>query len=166
MGVDYFWKRVPVETVGGTTPKELAELVPYWFDEDFTGQRDARLVVGAEDTGALVEALIGMGAAGTTWEPAARAFCSPLADWDDYRMVGTVDTETVSLVADLLATAPVDTWAAQHRADLAEYVRELGYHRPFDDEWAEQVVVDIRELAELFRAAATAREAIILKIVA
>ena len=33
---------------------------------------------------------------------------------------------------------------------------ELGYQRPFDDDWAEQVVRDIHELAELLRAAAAA----------
>ncbi|WP_165439958.1 hypothetical protein [Micromonospora kangleipakensis] len=42
----------------------------------------------------------------------------------------------------------------------------LGYRRPFDDDWAEQVVNDVRELTGLFRAAAAAREAVILKIVA
>lgn len=72
----------------------------------------------------------------------------------------------VGLTTDLLAAAPVDRWAAHHRTDLAEYARELGYHRPFDDDWAEQVVRDIRELAGLFRAAVAAREAVILKVVA
>lgn len=166
MGVDYFWKRVPVETVAGSTPKDLAGLVPYWFDDDFTCQQEAQLLVGADDTGALIEALLGLGAAGTPWEPAAKAFASSPADWDDHRMVGTHDVETVVLVAEFLTAAPADTWAAQHRNDLTEYARELGYHRPFDDDWAEQVVSDVRELAALFKAAADAREAVILKIVA
>jgi hypothetical protein len=74
MGVDYFWKRVPGETIGGTTPKDLADLVPYWFDDNFARQQEARLLVGAEDTGALITALLCMGATGTDWEAAARAF--------------------------------------------------------------------------------------------
>lgn len=69
MGVDYFWKRAPAETISGMTPKDLAGLVPYWFDDELEG-------------------LLGMGATGTSWEPAARAFCSRLPDWNDHWMVG------------------------------------------------------------------------------
>lgn len=166
MGVDYFWKRVPGETIGGATPKDLADLVPYWFDDNFARQHEARLLVGAEDTGALIEALLGLGATGTDWEAAARAFSGSPANWDDSWMVGTLNTDMVGLVAEFLTAVPVDTWAARHRTDLADYAAKLGYHRPFDDDWAKQVVSDTRELTGLFQAAATARETIILKIVA
>lgn len=166
MGVDYFWKRVPGETIGGATPKDLADLVPYWFDDNFARQHEARLLVGAEDTGALIEALLGLGATGTAWEAAARAFSGSPANWDDSWMVGTLNTDMVGLVAEFLTAVPVDTWAARHRTDLADYAAKLGYHRPFDDDWAKQVLSDIRELTGLFQAAATARETIILKIVA
>ncbi len=110
MGVDYFWKRVRDETIGDAAPEGLAGLVPYWFDDDFASQHEAGLIVGAEDTGALIEALVGMGAADTRWEPAARAFCGEPADWDDYRMVGTFDTETVGLVAELLVFCLINSW--------------------------------------------------------
>ncbi|MEU8265477.1 hypothetical protein AB0C02_33400 [Micromonospora sp. NPDC048999] len=45
-------------------------------------------------------------------------------------------------------------------------MQESGYHRRFDDDWTGLLVSDIRELTGLFQAAAAAREAIILKIVA
>jgi hypothetical protein len=44
--------------------------------------------------------------------------------------------------------------------------RALGYHRPFDDEWAAQVAQDAEDLTALFAAAAGDGEAVVTKIVA
>lgn len=166
MSVEYFWKRVPVTALTGAAPKEIADLVPYWFDDDYDTQRDAGLVVGAEDTGALICALLGLGSSGTSWDQAARWLVSEPVDWDDDWMTGTIDADAVHLVAGFLAEAPVETWAREHHTALVAYAAELGYQRPFDEEWAEQVVAEVHELRALFGAAATAGEAVVLKIVA
>jgi hypothetical protein len=162
VSVDHFWKRVPAEQLTGCDPEELTELVPYWFDDEFREQRDAGLVVGAEDTGALVAALLRLGGAddGGLWP-----VTSGPADWDDHWMVGTIDADEVGVIAAALAGAPLRQWAASRRDDLAAAARSLGY-RPFDDEWAAQVVQDTEDLTALFVAAAADGEAVVTKIVA
>ena len=163
MSVDQFWKRMPVEELAGCGPEELSELVPYWFDDEFREQRDKGLVVGAVDTGALVAVLLRLGGAdeGALWP-----VTSGPADWDDHWMVGTIDADEVGRIAAALAGAPLRQWAGSHRDDLAAAARSLGYHRPFDDGWAAQVVQDADDLTALFVAAAADGEAVVTKIVA
>ena len=57
MGVDSFWKRVPEEAIIGCGPEELRALVPHWFDDRFKIERDQGVLVGGEDTGALINAI-------------------------------------------------------------------------------------------------------------
>jgi hypothetical protein len=81
-------------------------------------------------------------------------------------MVGTFGTDVVRQVSSYLSNAPLEQWVAEHRTALADRARSLGYHRPFGDAWASQLLADAQELAALFRAAALAEEAIIFKMVA
>lgn len=162
MSVDTFWKRVPVEAIRGRSPDEIYALVPSWSDDAFAGEREAGVLLGVEDTGALIDALLVAGAAGGPNEAAARAFEAGPADWDDDCAVGTFDPERVRQLARFLSAAPLEHWVRQHHAALAAAARSMGYRRPFNDEWAEQLLDDAREVAVLFEAAAAHDEAIIV----
>jgi hypothetical protein len=166
MSVDSFWKRVPAEVVAGSSPGELSDLVPYWFDDQFKVQQGSGRLVGAEDTGALIDVLLRTGARSASEKAAARAFAQAPADWDDDHLVGTLGADMVRQVSSFLSDAPLERWVVEHRPALAESARSLGYRRPFDDAWAGQVLADAQQLATLFHAAAGAGEAIIVKIVA
>jgi hypothetical protein len=164
MGVDTFWKRVPGGVVADLGPRELSDLVPYWFDDRFKVEQGEGTVVGAQDTGALIFALLLAAAAGPSERAAAGAFAQMPPDWDEHYMVGTLSTDVVRQVAALLSDAPLADWVNQHRSALADEMRSLGYQRPFDDDVAGQVLEDTQQLAALFRAAAAASEAVIIKM--
>lgn len=166
MSVDSFWKRVPTGVIVGRNPRELSGLVPYWYDDEFKVERDNGTVVGAEDTGALIDVLLTAGARTDSEKAAATAFGRVPSDWDDDYLVGTLGTDVVQQVSSFLSDAPLERWVAEHRSALADGARSLGYLRPFDDAWARQVLADAQELVALFRAAALSDEAIIVKIVA
>jgi hypothetical protein len=164
MGVDSFWKRVPSEAINGCEPKALSSLVPYWFDDRFKIEQDNGILVGAEDTGALIDALLRFGATGEAGAAAVAIFTHLPPDWNDHWMVGTLSPDAVGQISEFLADAPLNEWAEGHRAAMAAEAQALGYHRPFDDDWADQVLSDAREVVELFRAAAASKEAVIVKI--
>jgi hypothetical protein len=166
MSVDSFWKRVPAGVVAGCGPSELSDLVPYWYDDGFKVEQDNGTVVGAEDTGALIDVLLMAGARSDPEKSAAMAFGRTPSDWDDDYLVGTLGTDVVQQVSSFLANAPLERWVVEHRTALANGARSLGYRRPFDDAWAQQLLADAQELAALFRAAALADESIIVKMVA
>ncbi|MFD0820681.1 hypothetical protein ACFQ0D_20755, partial [Micromonospora zhanjiangensis] len=86
--------------------------------------------------------------------------------WDDDHAVGALSADFVRRAADFLAEAPIDDWVVEHREALAAAARSMGYRRPFDDEWCDQVRRDAHELAALFLAAAERGEAVIEKIAA
>lgn len=163
MSVDHYWTRMPAAKLAGCDPEELTELVPYWVDDEFGEQRDAGLVVCAVNTGSLVAALLYLGGAddGALWP-----VTSGPADWDDHWMVGTIDADEVGVIAAALAGVSLREWASSCRDDLAAVARSLGFGRPFDDEWAAQVVQDAEDLTALFVAAAADGEAVVAKVVA
>jgi hypothetical protein len=164
MGVDIFWRRIPEQAVRGLPPKELSDLVPYWFDEEFATLRDAGLLVAGEDTCGLVGALFLHGTAGGRHAGLARWLAAGPPQWDDDHAVGALSPDFVRKAADFLATAPIDDWVVEHREALAADARSMGYQSPFDDEWCERVRRDAHALAALFRAAAERGEAVIEKI--
>jgi hypothetical protein len=164
VSVDSFWKRAPRNAVAGSAPKSLSELVPYWFDDRFATERSAGVLVGAEDTGALIGALLRLRATDEAGRAAAEAFARRPDDWDDEWMVGTIPAGAVAEVAEFLARTPFDSLDPHEVTSLAERAAKLGYTRPFAGAWAEQVLTDAREVAALFRAAATAGEPVIVKI--
>jgi Domain of unknown function (DUF1877) len=94
---------------------------------------------------------------------AARAFEAGPTDWDDDSAVGTFAPDRVRQIAQLLAAAPLEQWVQQHHSSLAHAAHRMGYRRPFDDEWAAELLDDARELAAMFQAAAAHDEAIIVK---
>jgi hypothetical protein len=164
MSIDTFWKRVPSKTISGCGPRELQELVPSWFDDRLPIEQSEGLLVAAADTGALIEALILLGAGDGPGAPAAAAFCDGPADWDDRWMVGTLSVAVVGQVAEFLSDAPLEKWVKQHSADVAAAATTLGYRRPFDDDLATQVLHTVQKLATLFHAAAANNEAMVVRV--
>ena len=51
MAVDFFWRRAKAADVRDLGPRELGDLMPYWFDERFKQERKAGVILGVEDTG-------------------------------------------------------------------------------------------------------------------
>jgi hypothetical protein len=166
VGVDNFWKRVSADAIVGREAKELSELMPYWSDDQYKADRAAGTIVGAEDTGALIDVLLASAATTDAERAAAAAFRQQPADWDDDYMVGSIDVETVRQVAALLADAPLAQWVSAHHDALARGAEDLGYRRPFDAIWAQRLLEDATELAALFHAASTNNQAVVIAIIA
>jgi hypothetical protein len=166
VSADTFWRRVDPGAVHGLDPAELRKLVPYWFDDRFQQERSARIVVGAEDTGALISELLRLGAGDGPDAEAAWLAIDGAAGFGDDDMVGILAPEQVAKAAEFLSRAQPAAWMQQFGPELAAAAREMGYHRPFDEEWAQTVVADTEELMELFRLAAASGEAVIVSMVA
>ena len=164
MGVAHFWKRVSGRALAGRRPKEVSDLVPYWFDPGFPAERDAGLLVGVQNTGDLIGTLLAFGAVGTGHEAAAGVVTGLPGDWDEEWMVGTISVADVRQVAAFVLDAPFHQWAVRHHAALAAEAESLGFHRPFDDSWAAEVVSGAERLGALFVAAAAHDEAVVAKI--
>ncbi len=45
MSVDWFWRRIAASEVADADTARLAELVPYWFDEDYEDLAEAGRLV-------------------------------------------------------------------------------------------------------------------------
>jgi hypothetical protein len=164
MGVAHFWKRVPGRALDGLRPKEVSDLVPYWFDPGYPAERERGLVVGVENTGYLIGTLLDFGAVGTGHESAATVISGLPDDWDDEWMVGTIRVRDVRRVAGFLLDAPFREWAVRHHAPLAAEAESLGFHGPFDDPWASQVVSGAERLGALFVSAAAHDQAVVARI--
>ncbi|GAA4608751.1 hypothetical protein BJY16_006997 [Actinoplanes octamycinicus] len=164
MSIDYFWKRVPEARIADLSPWDLAGLVPGWFDDEFAAQVREQRLVGAEDTGAMVGALLGCGVTSDASRRAVEHFVIVPDNWDDNAMTGYLPAADVRTIAEFLATAQPGAWARQHAAALAARFAELGYQRPYEPETAAEVVETTEAVAALFRAAATNGEAVILKV--
>jgi hypothetical protein len=164
MGVAHFWKRVPAKALDGLRPKELSDLVPYWFDPGFPAERDGGLVVGLQNTGDLIATLFAFGAVDTGHESAAEVIAKRPADWDEEWMVGTIGVADVRRVSGFLLDAPFPQWVVRHRAALAAEAESLGFPHPFDDAWAADVVTGAERLRLVLVAAAAHDQAVIVKI--
>jgi uncharacterized protein with von Willebrand factor type A (vWA) domain len=166
MGVDMFWRRVPITALDSMTPAEIGDLVPYWHDDRFAAERDAGLLVGVEDTHDLIHALLTLGAGdGPDAEAAALpVYGDPHREKELAPMIYLLHPEQVRAAAEFMAGAPLAEWMERHRAALAVEVAELGYRRPFDDEWAARVLADAEELAGLFRRAAAEQDAMVTEV--
>lgn len=166
MTVDVFWKRVPSGVVQGSGPAQLSDLVPHWFDDVFKVEQSSGMLVGTEDTGALISQLLRFGAGDGPGAAVVELFALEPSDWDDYLMVGSLSFNVTRQIAEFLSDAPLERWVQQHHAALAAEAQSMGYRRPFDEDWATQVLSDARELVALFRAAADNDEAIVVKVIA
>lgn len=166
VSVDYFWRRVEPGAVQGLEPLELRELVPYWYDDRFKQEVQARITVATEDSGALIGALLRLGARDPSDDHAAWLAVDGADGLEDDEMIGLLAPDEVAKVAEFLSRADPEDWMRRFRPDLAEIVGELGYRRPFDDHWAQHVVEGAQELTKLFGLAAAEGEAIIVMVVA
>jgi hypothetical protein len=165
VGVDGFWRRVELAAVVGLDLSELRKLVPYWFDDDYRQLAEAQIVVGAENTGALISELLRLGAGNGPDAEAAWLAVDGADGLDDITYaVGVLTPEKVAKVAEFLARVDPAAWMQQFRPQLADYCRELGHVAPFDDQWAEVVVTDTKELTQLFRLAAAAGEVVVVGV--
>jgi hypothetical protein len=161
MGVAHFWKRVPGTALVGLRPKELSDLVPYWFDPGFPAERDRGLLVGVLNIGDLIGTLLAFGAVGTGHEPAAGVVFGRPGNWDDEWTVGTIGAADVRQVAAFLLAAPFQQWAVRHHAALAAEAESLGVELDAAD-----VVSGAERLAALFVGAAAHDQAVVMKVTA
>jgi hypothetical protein len=164
VAVDFFWRRVPAAQVRDLDARGLGLLMPYWFDERFKQEREAGVVLGVEDTGELMHVLFMLGA-GDGPDAGAAAIPVEGAPGLDDDMIGVLAPEQVQAAA-FLSRAPIGEWVKQYRGDLASQLRQSGFHRPFDDEWANTLIEDAQALTGLLQRAAAAQEAVIVAVVA
>lgn len=166
VSVEYYWRRTDPDAVLGLEPLESRKLVPRWFDDSFPRETEARITVRAVDNGPLIGILLRLGAADDSDDYSAWLAVSGADGLDGDYMIGVLEPGDVSRIAEFLSRAQPEAWMAEFRPTLAEVVGESGYQPPFDDEWAQSVVGDIKELMELFALAASAGEAVIVMVVA
>jgi len=159
MGVAHFWKRVPGAALAGLRPKELSDLVPYWFDPAFPGERDRGLLVGVHNNGELIGTLLAFGAVGTGHERAAGVVSRRPDDWDEEWTVGTIGAAAVRQVATFLLAAPFQQWAVRHHAALAAEAESSGFELDVAD-----VVGGAERLAALFVGAAAHGQSVVVKV--
>jgi hypothetical protein len=166
VGVDYYWRRTDPESVRDLEPLELRPLVPYWFDDRFGPETEARITVRAVDTGALIGRLLRLGAADDSDDYSAWLATDGADGLDGHYMIGVLRPDDVSRITEFLSRVQPEAWMAESRPTLAEVASDLGCRTPFDDDWAQSVVWGIKELTELFTLADAAGEAVIVMVVA
>ncbi|MEV0897069.1 hypothetical protein [Actinoplanes sp. NPDC049802] len=157
-GVDVFWRRVSDD--GFVAPGSMAEvraLAPHFTENGYREAVEAGLLVGTEDFGEMVPALVQLAApdhpaAGLLWP----------STWDEELMTSMVGADDVREISDLLVDSPFEEWAERFRVALAAefYLPELS------DDVVEMVARDAREVTELFAAAAADGDAIFVRVVA
>lgn len=154
------WRRIPEEAIGDRAPSELRDLIPWFSDESFEVLRERGVLVGVEDTGVVIGALLRLGAGAE----AARKFDEP-PDWDDFWLIGTYRPDAVREIAEVFAGATLDAWVEEHAAALVEEAAKLGYDGGHRDAILESLLSDAKDVAALFTAAAAEREVVIHKVV-
>ncbi len=164
MTVDTYWRRGDPDAVQGLDPSELRELVPWYFDERFQQEVKARITVLAKDTGMLICILLRLGADNDPDDYAAWLAVEGADGVEDDEMIGVLKPEEVVVVAEFLSRADPAAWMQQFRPTLA-IAAQRSYEQPFDDQWAQAVVDDTKELTELFGLAAAAGEAVTVMVV-
>ncbi|GLW34236.1 hypothetical protein [Actinoplanes regularis] len=165
MTVDTFWRRTSEDSIRDRSPSELRALVPHFLEEGYEAEQERGTLVGVEDTGSLIGALLRLGAGDGPGAAAARRFSDLPPGWDDYWMIGILDADTVRQIADLFAHATLDTWASQHGAALANEAAEMGYSGEQHESVLGTLLSDAREVGALFTAAAADQEVVIFRVV-
>lgn len=163
VSVDFFWRRVDAAIAQDLDATELWGLMPHWFDEQFATERDAGRMIGVADTADLIHSLLVLGAGDGPYAAVSLVPVYGVIGLDD-SMIGVLTPDQVRHAATFLTQAPVEEWVPEHRERLNAVVAELGYHRPFSDQWADEVAEDARALVTLFARASADGEAIIVSV--
>lgn len=157
-GVDVFWRRVSGD--GFVAPGSMAEvraLAPHFAEDGYSEAVEAGLLVGSEDFGEMIPALVQIAAPD---HPAARLVWP--SRWDEDLMTSIIGADDVREISGLLVDSPLEEWAERFRGALA-----AEFHQPeLHDDVVEGVGRDVQEVADLFAAAAAAGDAIFLRVVA
>ncbi|MFB9239223.1 hypothetical protein ACFFWC_27445 [Plantactinospora siamensis] len=164
MGVDTFWRRIAEGAISGLGPRQLSGLVPVELGAELAGRAaDPRLVL-VQDCGALLGELLRLGAAGSRHAGTARWLAAGPPDWDHRHLVGVWRPEFVRQAAEFLVTVPVEEWLDRFRDELPGRAPEPGPALP-TPELMNRMATGVRELRELFGAAARAGEAVLERMV-
>ncbi|MFF9627355.1 DUF1877 family protein [Streptomyces griseosporeus] len=169
MSVDFFWRRVSGKSLDELSPKELYALVPHWFDSEFKPLRDAGMVMAVERNGCLMHFALTAGGATSGDVAELPVFGGEQrAEGEEDPEYGFVGTELWVLrphevrdASAFLRQVAVDDLVRGLDVALARQVRSLGFATPWSQEWAADLVADLKELKDFFAAAATAGDAVI-----
>lgn len=152
--------RAPADTVDRMTSwEELAELVPYYFEDRFDEAVSAGTMVRLADTLHLVDLLLTLGAGPID----GKTVLNPSA-WTDDVQIGVARPELVKRTAALLNQAPIGEWLDRYGRRLAQEDSANGYERDFDTESAGQVRDDAERVVALYRSAAEHGDFLVLKM--
>jgi hypothetical protein len=165
MGVDTFWRRIPEGAISGLGPRQLSGLVPVELGAGLAGRTDDPRLVLVRDCGALLGELLRLGAAGGRHAGTARWLAAGPPDWDHRHLVGVWRPEFVRQAAGFLVTVPVEDWLDRFRDDLPARAAEPGPTLT-GPELSQRMSTGVRELRELFVAAARDGEAVLERMVA
>lgn len=150
----------------GLTAKERNALVPHAPDAEFHRLQEAGLIVGTDDDGVVVGALLGLGSGDSH---GAEAFVDMPADWDDDYHVGTIDADAVREIAAAMRAADWRDWLTAHFDALVAGAEQAGYEDAVvgaapDGPWADHLLRCAGELTRLFGAAAAAGESVVFSM--
>ncbi|MEV7384002.1 DUF1877 family protein [Streptomyces lydicus] len=169
MSVDFFWRRVAGTSLDELSPKELGTLVPHWFDSEFKQLYEAGLVMAVERNGCLMHFALTAGGATSADVAELPVFGGEQRAWGkEVPEYGVVEMELWVLRPDevrdasvFLRQVAVDDLVKDLDAAVAREVRSLGFATPWSQEWAADLVADLKELKDFFAAAAAAGDALI-----
>jgi hypothetical protein len=166
VSIGFAWRRVAGADIDGLTAEQLSALVPHGPDAEFFRLREAGLIVGTEQDGVVIGALLGLGDGGSR---GAEAFVDMPADWDDDHLVGSIGADAVREIAAAMRAADWRAWLTGQFDALLAGAPEAGYEDAMDGAaptgpWADHVLLGAGELTRLFGAAAEAGDSVVFSM--
>ncbi|GGX63344.1 hypothetical protein [Streptomyces fructofermentans] len=168
MSVSFFWRRTTAESAASSAPQDLLALVPDWDDQPELW--DKRLVTAVEFHCSVMHRVLVECSSGPDsvaglpvygGEPRRDTWTSPDGEVEEYTVVTVLAPDAVAAAAEVLGGARYEAWMAADPSRMAALVRELGFSRQWDDDWAREVAGDLADLADFYRAAARAGDAVV-----
>ncbi|MFE9707607.1 DUF1877 family protein [Streptomyces sp. NPDC005930] len=168
MSVSFFWRRASAEVVSSLAPQDLLGLVPDWGEEQELW--DTGLVAGVEfHCSVMHRILLECSPAQSEavelpvygGEPRKDLWTNPDGEVQEYTVVTVLAPEAVAAAAEVLSGAQYEGWIVANPQRMTAMVKELGFSTSWDDDWARSVIGDLQDLADFYRAAARAGDAMV-----
>ncbi|GGU42521.1 hypothetical protein GCM10010289_74050 [Streptomyces violascens] len=149
-------------------PQALLKLVPDWSEQPELW--DTGLATGVDFHCSVMDQVLleccpiqdsSAGLAVYGGEPRTDLWTNPDGEVQEVTVVTVLEPEAVASAAEFLSNAPYGAWIFANPQRMTAMVRELGFSTSWDEDWACRVAGDLQDLADFYRAAASAGDAMI-----